>query len=169
MSEPEQIEAIRRRLAAEPMPEPPPELVERWHAALAELPPPRPREMRLARRPTRWIVAAASVAAAAAVLVTVPGSNPTRPAPHDSPAPLTLDTRDARDIGELADPVRLAGCLTRVGAPGAMVLDGRRIERQGRVGVRLVLPGEAPGRYRILVVTEDCGLNAGRLLSDGTG
>ncbi|WP_028938553.1 hypothetical protein [Pseudonocardia spinosispora] len=96
------------------------------------------------------------------LLLAVPGSSPTGPVPA-APPPQALYTHDPRDIGDLADPARMAGCLELVGATGATVLDGRRID-QG--GVQLVLPGDVPGRYRIVVVTEDCGPGTGRLLSD---
>lgn len=168
-SEREAVESIRLRLGKEPIPQPPPELVDRWHAALAELPPPRPAPpVRLSRRPARWLLAVAGVAAsAAAVLLALPGSNPASQPniPLSEPPPMALDSRDARDLGELADPARMAACLVQVGAGDGRVLEGRRVDWRGRPGVRLVL-GTAPGHYRMLVVSDDCGQGTGRLLDE---
>jgi hypothetical protein len=73
-----------------------------------------------------------------------------------------------RDYGPLSDPGRLAGCLARVGAPGATVLGARQVNWAGRPGVLLVLPTAEPGRLRVLVVSPDCAEDTGSLLADTT-
>jgi hypothetical protein len=169
----------RIELANAELPAPPPDLVRRWDAALAELPPLVPAGQlapvhRLAgRRSTRWVGGLALAAAAAAIALpgTAPGpatpplAGPLAPAGH-----LALTGKDlpmgGQDYGPLGDPARRAGCLAHVGAPGATVLGARQVSWAGRPGVLLVLPTGEPGRLRALVVSPDCGPDRGEVLAD---
>ncbi|MDT7562563.1 MAG: hypothetical protein QOG76_1187 [Pseudonocardiales bacterium] len=178
------LAANRIELANTELPAPPPDLVGRWDAALAELPPLVPTGQlapvhRLTdRRSTRWAAGLVlAAAAAAAVLVAVPGTTaapvPATPPPAgqlEQAGPLALTSKDlpmgGQDYGPLGDPARRAGCLAHVGAPGATVLGARQVNWAGRPGVLLVLPTGEPGRLRALVVSPDCGPGRGEVLAD---
>jgi hypothetical protein len=189
------LAANRIELANAQLPAPPPDLVRRWHAALAELPPPVavPESGELAspapptggpapvrhlagRRAARWALGLATAAAAASVVVlALPGTapSPTTPPPAGQLGPanqMALTSKDlpmgGQDYGPLGDPARRAGCLAHVGAPGAVVLGARQVHRAGRPGVLLVLPAGEPGRLRALVVSTDCGPDGGEVLAD---
>jgi hypothetical protein len=228
------LERAGRLLADTPAPAPPPELVRRWDAALAELDarsaaappaapagtdvpgpapatpdhtgtdvpgrpaadpaptdrPTRPRvhadlafpagrfssptPFSVPRVRRRWTAGAAGLAvtaaAAVAALIALPGSPAGPPTSH--PPAQSLSAGDlplgGRDYGPLSDPGRLAGCLARVGTPGATVLGARQVDWAGRPGVLLVLPTATPGRPRVLVVSPDCAADTGSLLADTT-
>jgi hypothetical protein len=132
-------------------------------------------------RRARWLAGtvglAATAAAAAAALVALPGVPVDQPSgpPGGDGRGQALRVRElplgGRDYGPLADPGRLAGCLAHIGATGATgprVLGARQVSWAGRPGVLLVLPTAVPGRLRVLVVSPDCGANAGSLLADTT-
>ncbi len=182
--------ALLAELAALPMPEPPPEVLAQWRAALAQLPPPttanRIGPVRRPRRP-RWLAAttgAGLAAAAAAGLVMLSGTSSPEPPGNGPDAPLALRGDQlpsaagtglaTRQLGALADPARQAGCLGHTGEPGGAalagrpVLGGRPVLLDGRPGVLLVLPGERPGQVRLLVVTPDCAAGAGAALARTT-
>jgi hypothetical protein len=162
--------ALLRRL-----PPPPADLVERWDAALAALPPLAPAPAPVHRpHPTRTVRWAGGLAAAAAVaalaLLALPGPAPRRDGPLALAGPMALTSKDlpvgGRDYGPLRDPARRDGCLAHVGAPGASVLGARQVDWAGRPGVLLVLPTGEPGRLRALVVSPDCAADRGEVLAD---
>jgi hypothetical protein len=124
------------------------------------------------RRVSGWLLAAASVFLLVVLLGSVSGT-PSTPSSaagaigskrSAAPTTLALHSGDPRALGPLADPVRLAGCLAHIGVAGEAVLDARELVWHGTPAVRLVLPDGAPGRFRMLVVTPDCGPDSGRLL-----
>jgi hypothetical protein len=129
-----------------------------------------------ASRTGRTAFGAAVLAAAAAVaLAFLPGAVVPALDPSPDARPLSLSRgqlagaaagASGRGLVELSDPARLAGCLTRVGAPGSVVLGARPVLLDGQPGVLLVLPTSTPGRLRALVVTPDCGADAGKALAD---
>jgi hypothetical protein len=163
------------------LPPPPADLVARWDAALAALPPvvpaqpvPAPVRRLSGRRAARWVggLAAAAAVAALAVLA-LPGPAVPAPTPGALPAltgPMALTSKDlpmgGQDYGPLRDPARRAGCLAHAGAPGATVLGARQVDWAGRPGVLLVLPAGEPGRLRVLVVSPDCAADRGEVLAD---
>lgn len=119
--------------------------------------------------------AVALAVAAAVALAWLPVRAVPTPAPSPETTPLSLSRgqlagaaagASGRGLAELSDPARLTGCLTRVGAPGAVVLGARPVLLDGQPGVLLVLPTPTPGRLRALVVTPDCGADAGKALAD---
>jgi hypothetical protein len=168
------------------LPPPPADLVERWDAALAALPPlatgappaepgrPGPVRQLRRRRSVRWAGGLAAAAAVVALAVlTLPG--PAAPAPPSGGpralvGPMALTSKDlpvgGQDYGPLRDPARRAGCLAHAGVPGATVLGARQVDWAGRPGVLLVLPGGEPGRLRALVVSPDCAADRGEVLAD---
>jgi hypothetical protein len=160
------------------LPPPPDDLVERWDAALAALPPlaPAPGPVAPVRRPhttrtVRWVGGLAAAAAVAALaLLALPGPAPQRDGPLAPVGPMALTSKDlpvgGQDYGPLRDPARREGCLARVGAPGASVLGARQVDWAGRPGVLLVLPTGEPGRLRALVVSPDCAADRGEVLAD---
>jgi hypothetical protein len=83
-----------------------------------------------------------------------------------------LTVRGAFEAGDLADPVRRAGCLRAVAPPGvapdAPLLGGRDVVLRGRDGVLLLLAAGAPGRLHIVVVAPGCGPDGGELLDTRT-
>jgi len=175
------LAANRLELASTELPPPPADLVARWDAALAALPPlvaaqpvPAPVRRLSGRRAARWVggLAAAAAVAALAVLA-LPGPAVPAPVPDALPAlagPMALTSKDlpmgGQDYGPLRDPARRAGCLAHAGAPGATVLGARQVDWAGRPGVLLVLPAGEPGRLRVLVVSPDCAANRGEVLAD---
>jgi hypothetical protein len=60
-----------------------------------------------------------------------------------------------RDLGPLAAPAALSGCLARFGSTPQPVA-ARQVVLDGRAGILLVLPTEMPGRLRLLVVDPRC-------------
>ena len=177
------LAATRLELASTELPPPPADLVARWDAALAALPPVVPAQPALApvgrlrdRRAARWVgglVAAAAVAALAVLALPGPAVPAPAPSPGARPAlngPMALTSNDlpmgGQDYGPLLDPARRAGCLAHAGAPGATVLGARQVDWAGRPGVLLVLPTGEPGRLRVLVVSPDCGADRGEVLAD---
>jgi hypothetical protein len=159
------------------LPPPPVDLVERWDAALAALPPlaPAPGPVAPLRRPhttrtARWVGGLAAAAVAALALLALPGPAPQRDGPLALVGPMALTSKDlpvgGQDYGPLRDPARREGCLARVGAPGVSVLGARQVDSAGRPGVLLVLPTGEPGRLRALVVSPDCAADRGEVLAD---
>ena len=69
----------------------------------------------------------------------------------------------------LADPVRRAGCLRAVAAPGvdpdAALLGGRRVELARGPALLLVCPTGERGVFDVVVVDPDCGPAGGTLLA----
>jgi hypothetical protein len=168
------VDELLAELAASAPLDPPPHVVRGWHAALAALPPPvAGPSLRPARRRRSVYAAAAVFAAAAAGLFTVlPTAAPMPPGTalqhrHSEPAPApALNNVDPKQIGDLADPARRAGCLARVGLPGATVLATRGVSWRGRYAVRLLLATSTPAQFRSVTVTPDCGPGSGLLLGD---
>jgi hypothetical protein len=73
------------------------------------------------------------------------------------------------DVGDLADPVRRAGCLRVVAPPGvapeAPLLGGRDVVVTGRPGVLLLLAsGHGRPGMHVVVVAAGCGPQGGELL-----
>jgi hypothetical protein len=183
------VDELLAELAASAPLDPPPHVVRGWHAALAALPPPvagpSPRPARRRRpRPARrgrpgYAAAAVCAAAAAGLFMVLPPASPVSPGAVlgnpaldnpaldnpalDNPA---LNNVDPKRVGDLADPARRAGCLARVGLPGATVLATRGVSWQGRYAVRLLLATPTPARFRSVTVTPDCGPGSGSLLAD---
>jgi hypothetical protein len=92
-------------------------------------------------------------------------------------APLALTDNDLgsavsramaqRDLGPLAEPGRLPGCLAANGVPsGTDPLGAMEITVDGSRGVLLVLPTGQIGRFRLLVVGDDCAPGTPSLLAD---
>lgn len=125
-------------------------------------------------RRLRPALVAAAVLAAAVVgeVLRAPGN----------PAPLSLDGVDLAtagvtvrgdfDVGDLADPVRRAGCLRAVTPPGvppdALLLGGRDVVLDGHHGVLLLLAGGRRGHLHVVVVDPECGPQGGTLLGAQT-
>jgi anti-sigma factor RsiW len=174
------LTATRAELGELADPPVPAEYAARWDAALAEAssdPAPAPRDPATPgpppgrrRRRVRPALAAAAVLAAA-----VAGGVVSAP---PEPAPLSLDGVDLAtaglavrgdfDVGDLADPVRRAGCLRAVApsgvAPDAPLLGGRDVVLDGRHGVLLLLAAGGRGRLHVVVVEPGCGPDGGVLL-----
>jgi hypothetical protein len=72
------------------------------------------------------------------------------------------------DVGPLADPARLAGCLRAADVPDAVPLGGRPVLIDDRPGILLVLPTGTLGHLRIVVVDPGCGPDAATVLADTT-
>jgi hypothetical protein len=92
-------------------------------------------------------------------------------------APLALTDNDLgsavsralaqRDLGPLAEPGRLPGCLAANGVPsGTDPLGAMEITVDGSRGVLLVLPTGQIGRFRLLMVGDDCAPGTPSLLAD---
>ncbi|WP_243790613.1 hypothetical protein [Saccharopolyspora gloriosae] len=99
--------------------------------------------------------------------------------PQDGPPPLTLrgNTLPANHLGEalgseqygaLADPAQLIGCLQANGVTSGNPLGAREVTINGEPGRALVLPGGGIGRFRILIVGQDCGPDSPATISDST-
>ncbi|MGE0295948.1 hypothetical protein [Pseudonocardia sp.] len=124
----------------------------------------------------------ALAAAAAALVAVVVGSQfagaATDPARVDSVGTVELAAAGAAaagaaasgtfDVGPLADPARLAGCLRAAGVRDALPLGGRPVLLEDRPGILLVFPAGAPGRLRIVVVDPACGPDGAIVLADTT-
>jgi hypothetical protein len=189
------LQTTRMSLASVARGEPPRQVVRRWHAALAQLPPPRdltPAGSRLGRsrlggrRGGLAILAAAAAGVLALALLGDSADRPGGPVPAALPdlASARPDASSAdragpgralvgrevpvsgQDYGPLADPGRRAGCLRRAGAGAVTPLAARQVSWSGRPAVLLVLPTPVPGQLRILVVTPDCGPDSGGTMAD---
>lgn len=122
----------------------------------------------------RRVRPAVGVGLALAGLLVVAGVLQSRPAqPAVTAAQLGGVARaavGAHDAGELADPARRAGCLRSAAAPGldpgAALLGGRGIEFEGRPGILLLFGTGELGRFRVVVVNQECGPAGGTLLAD---
>jgi hypothetical protein len=75
--------------------------------------------------------------------------------------------RQPPDLGELADPQRRVSCLSGLGYPASTsVLGGGPFVADGRPGVLMLLPGDAPGRINAVVVAPKCSaVDTGLLIS----
>lgn len=146
----------------------PPEYSARWDAALTAeaAAPPRARS----RRRPRPALAAAAVLAATLVagLLWTPRTPERMSLDGVDLAAAGLSVRGDLDAGELADPVRRAGCLRAVAPPGvapdARLLGGRDVVLGGRDGVLLLLAAGERGRLHVVVVDPACGPDGGVLL-----
>ncbi|MEU6128794.1 hypothetical protein ABZ805_06420 [Saccharopolyspora sp. NPDC047091] len=98
----------------------------------------------------------------------------------DGPPPLALrggDTLPASQLGpalsseqygELTDPARLLGCLQANGVTSGNPLGARDVTIDGKPARALVLPGGGIGKFRILIVGQECGPNQAATISDST-
>ncbi|WP_370333562.1 hypothetical protein [Mycolicibacterium hippocampi] len=172
------LDAVRRELAhlgadEESAPAVPARVTARVGAALRTAPPPDPAAGRARPRLTgvqrAGLVTGLCAAAAAVVLGVVrlpqdPGpahsAGPTAAAPGGFPVPaeqLHAALSQPQDLGPLADPQRLASCLTGLGhSPTLAVLGGRRVEVTGRPALLLLLPGSTPEQINAVVVAPTC-------------
>lgn len=178
------VDGLLAEWAVDPLLDPPRQVVLGWHRALAQLPPPVAPPGRAARRGggRRGLVAFAAAASVAGLLMIVaPAAAPSASAPSASApsaravapwpgagrvSPRALGEVDPGHLDGLGDAGRQAGCLARVGLPGATVLDARRVRWRGQQAVRLLLATPVPGRFRGVTVTPDCGPDTGRRLAD---
>lgn len=138
----------------------------------------------------RTAVAVAGLAAVAVAawvgtraLLTAPAPISSRPTTIEhitvSRPPLTIPLSDQQilalldrepDLGQLADPRRIASCLGGLGYPAdTRVLGGRPIDIAGHPAVLLVLAGTAPDTIAALAVAPTCsavntGLSADRIV-----
>ncbi len=171
------LDRVRRDVAtlgadAASAPPVPSSVTSRIGAALRELPTPDSRSSAI-----RWRGTAAVVGVLAAVVAAGVGSavllrdeprntdaagvtTPEAPVPGGIPVAdaelLGLLTRPA-DPGPLADPQRLASCLTGLGYPPSTApLGARPLEINGRPGVLLLLAGDLPRRVNAVVVAPNC-------------
>ncbi|MCX2731296.1 hypothetical protein OOZ19_13705 [Saccharopolyspora sp. NFXS83] len=98
---------------------------------------------------------------------------------QDGPPPLALrgDAFPADRLGEalgseqygaLADPAQLLGCLQANGVNSGNPLGAREVTIDGEPARALVLQGGGIGRFRILVVGQDCGPDRPATISDST-
>ncbi|GAB2653950.1 hypothetical protein GCM10027271_10420 [Saccharopolyspora gloriosae] len=105
--------------------------------------------------------------------------NAAAPPPQDGPPPLALrgDAFPADRLGEalgseqygaLADPEQLLGCLQANGVSSGNPLGAREVTIDGEPARALVLQGGGIGRFRILVVGQDCGPDRPATISDST-
>jgi anti-sigma factor RsiW len=168
------LAATRAELAGLPAPTAPPQVRQRWAAAL-EAEGARPRSPGRAPAVLRRVAAAAAVLAVAATgLLLVSG-------PEAAPPPVVALARvdlagagtaavGVADLGPLADPARRAACLRAIGPTGARaddaVLGGRRVLLEGQPGVLVVLATGTLGRFRLVVVDPACGAAGGTLLAE---
>ncbi|MDQ2707413.1 MAG: hypothetical protein M3Z25_07145 [Actinomycetota bacterium] len=170
--------ALRARLASTPLPEPGPEQVQRWRAALNGLDrpeqpvrtepardrlepagrppsePPRPRQSGRARS-RRWV---ATVTGLAAAMTALGYLGPLTSAPLSQPLTLSRDqllsvTPTGQDFGALSDPATRTACLARRAttpppAPGA-VPGGASAAPEPLAGRQVVLDGR-PGVLMVL-------------------
>ena len=119
--------------------------------------------------PAGLVAACVAAIAAAAVLASVPSG----PEPANDESDLWsagAQALGALDVGPLGEPARRRACLAAVGAgdPDATLLGGRPQTVRGTPGTLLVLGTEVRGRFRLVVVTPDCGPRGGRLLATTT-
>ncbi|GAA3364415.1 hypothetical protein [Saccharopolyspora gregorii] len=136
---------------------------------------------------TGLLAAAAAVTGIVVLGTAVPGGDSTPQAgrpesarPADGPPPLALRGGDtlpanhlgealsAEQYGELTDPARLLGCLQANGVTSGNPLGAREVTIDGRPARALVLQGGGIGRFRILIVGQDCGPNRPATISDST-
>jgi len=164
------VDELLAELAAAPLLDPPEQVSRRWHRALAELPPPVAGPLPRHRWATSRRAAVALAAAASAVGLMMAGQPEgpvAAPLHRTAPAPAFAHP-DPNQVGELADPARRTGCLTRIGLPGVTVLTTRRVDWHGHPAVQLVLTTPIPGQVRTVTVTTDCGPSTGhRLVAPG--
>jgi hypothetical protein len=181
------LAATRAELGDLADPPVPPEFAARWDAALATEAgasstgapaPARPGRIGRAvgrthapRRRLRPALVAAAVLAAAVVAGVLGGPREPDPQSLDGVDLVTagLAVRGDMDVGDLADPVRRAGCLRAVAPPGvapeAPLLGGRDVVVTGRPGVLLLLAtGQGSPRMHVVVVDPGCGPQGGELL-----
>lgn len=170
------LAATRADLAAHTVPPIPPEVAQRWAAALAAAAAAAPAAdapaadapatRRIAagrRRAPRPALIAAAVLVIATVVFGVLQNRPAADGPRITHADLVATARAAvgvGDAGELADPVRRAACLRTVApdgpAPDAPLLGARTVVYEGRPGVLLLLPMGDLEHLRIVVVDHGC-------------
>lgn len=109
---------------------------------------------------------AAAVAVIAVVVVGFVTLPPARGAriPVDLAA-LALSSFGTFEVAEFTDPARRVGCLAAVGAPtaDAPLVASRRVHRDDREGVLLVLGTGELGVFRVVVVDPACGPEGGTL------
>jgi hypothetical protein len=166
------LAATRAELTGLPTPTAPPQVRERWAAALeAE----RLRPPRRAPAVLRRVAAAAAVLAVAATGLLLVSGPEAAPPPVVALARVDLAAAGAGalgvdDLGPLADPARRAACVRAVGPTGARpddaVLGGRRVLLEGRPGILVVLAAGSLGQFRLLVVDPGCGAAGGTLLAE---
>ncbi|MFR9730585.1 hypothetical protein ACL03H_15280 [Saccharopolyspora sp. MS10] len=130
---------------------------------------------------TAGLLTAAAAVTGVVVLTTTLGSGGSeQAAPRPgSPPPLALrgDTLPPDQLGEalnseqygaLSDPARLLGCLQANGITSGNPLGAREVTIDGAPARALILPGGGIGKFRVLVVGQDCGPGQPATISDST-
>jgi hypothetical protein len=164
------LAATRAELAGLPVPTAPPQVRQRWAAALESA-----EGHHVRRTVLRRVAAAAAVLAVAATGLLLVSGREAAPPPVVALARVDLAAAGTAavgvdDLGPLADPARRAACLRAVGPTGARaddpVLGGRRVLLEGRPGILVVLATGTLGQFRLVVVDPGCGVAGGTLLAE---
>jgi hypothetical protein len=180
----DRVDEVLAAWAQAPLLEPPAALLERWHGALAVLPPVGPdgagcgsesvgsgrhrvvppASVRASGRvlaARRWgrggaRVAVALLGAAASVAVVCAGPGPRSAPGAPLPVPGAVSTLHSGADGAALDPARTRTCAHALGLDGRVVLAARQVLRRGEPAVRLILATGRPGAVETVIATVDC-------------